>query len=326
LHLQSSGMAMHETSTRLTPMLRTRFAPSPTGLLHVGNAYSALQCQSWAESHHASLLLRIEDLDHTRCRPEYAEALLEDLRWLGIRWHGEVIRQSRRRGKYRQALNRLREMGVIYPCFCTRRSIQTEIEGMGVAPHLDEHADPYPGTCRNIPAGQRRRRVMTEQHAWRIDVGKAFQQLSESLTWRDGSGRMHPVTPMAIGDIVVGRKDIDFSYHLAVVVDDAEQGMTHVIRGEDLRHVTPLHRLLQALLGLSDPVYIHHPLLVDRSGKRLAKRNRATTLKQLATSGISPVKLRQYLMSCDPPVWPWQETDMDQLLKSLGERRSGGGS
>ncbi len=288
-------------------MLHTRFAPSPTGLLHVGNAYSALQCQQWAEKHHARLLLRIEDIDHTRCRPEYSLAIPEDLRWLGIHWHGEVIRQSDRIVKYRQALERLKDMGIVYPCFCTRRSIQREIASIGIAPHLDECADTYPGTCRSIDPSRSKQRMKNEHHAWRIDVGKAFHLLSIPIVWRDGSGRSHPVTPASIGDIIVGRKDIAFSYHLAVVVDDAEQEITHVIRGEDLIHVTPLHRLLQALLGLPDPVYIHHQLLTDNQGIRLTKRNHAIPLKQLTKLGIPPEKLRHYLLTAIPPVWPWPE-------------------
>jgi len=299
-------------------MFRTRFAPSPTGLLHVGNAYSALKCQQWAERQDAELLLRIEDIDHTRCRGEFTKAIVEDLNWLGVRWHGQPVKQSDRLGVYKEALRRLQKMGVIYPCFCTRRSIRREIASIGVAPHLDEHADPYPGTCKSIPPPRRQERISSEEYAWRIDVGLAFQSLSEPLVWRDETGGRHPVTPASIGDTVIGRKDIAFSYHLAVVVDDAEQGITHIIRGEDLRDIAPLHRLLQTLLGLPDPVYIHHPLLIDDQGKRLAKRNHSTTLKQLAELGISPKGLRHYLFNTTPPVWPWQEGDTSLILKELG--------
>ncbi|MFQ5355273.1 MAG: tRNA glutamyl-Q(34) synthetase GluQRS [Mariprofundaceae bacterium] len=298
-------------------MLRTRFAPSPTGLLHIGNAYSALKCQQWAEKNHAALLLRIEDIDHTRCRPEYRQAIPEDLQWLGIHWHGEVTRQSERIEKYRQALEQLKDMGIVYPCFCTRRSIQMEIASIGIAPHLDEYADTYPGTCRSIDPPRSKQRIINENHSWRINVGKAFRLLSNPIAWRDGSGRSHPVTAASIGDIIIGRKDIAFSYHLAVVVDDAEQEITHVIRGEDLIHVTPLHRLLQALLGLPDPVYIHHPLLADSQGRRLTKRNRAIPLKQLIKLGIHPESLRHYLLTTIPPVCPWNEENTDLILKHL---------
>jgi glutamyl-Q tRNA(Asp) synthetase len=297
--------------------LRTRFAPSPTGLLHVGNAYSALICQQWAERHGAELLLRIEDIDHTRCRPHYSDAIIEDLAWLRLNWQGEVRLQSKRHAAYRAALERLDAMGVLYPCFCTRKAIQQEIERMGAAPHAEDYGDPYPGICRRIDRHQGRERQLHERFAWRLDITAAMQQLGDSIAWHDGDGRSHAVTPSALGDMVIGRKDIGFSYHLAVVVDDADQGITHVIRGEDLKASTPIHRLLQALLGLPAPVYIHHPLLLDAGGERLAKRNRATSLKSLREAGIDAAALRRYLLA-DMPRWPFGEDDLVVVQKQLG--------
>jgi glutamyl-Q tRNA(Asp) synthetase len=281
--------------------LRTRFAPSPTGLLHVGNAYSALQCQRWAEQHHAELLLRIEDIDTTRCRPAYADALIEDLSWLGLHWQGPVRRQSEHAADYAQALARLRDMGIAYPCFCTRAEIRREIARMASAPHAGEQGEHYPGTCRHLSREERQRRMVQASFAWRLDAERARTIAGDELTWTDGHGRRHPVH---IGsDIVIGRKDIGFSYHLAVVVDDAIQGVTHVIRGSDLAESTGIHRLLQALLGLDPPVYIHHALLCDDEGQRLAKRHRGTTLRGLRQAGMTAEMLRACL-SHSPPRWP----------------------
>lgn len=280
--------------------LRTRFAPSPTGLLHVGNAYSALTCQHWAERHHAELLLRIEDIDTTRCRQEYAEALIEDLSWLGLDWHGPVRRQSEHTADYVHALERLRNDGLVYPCFCTRTDIRREIARMASAPHAGEH-DHYPGTCRHLSREERQHRMLQDAFAWRLDADRALAVTGDRLTWEDGHGRTHPVH---IGsDIVIGRKDIGFSYHLAVVVDDALQDITHVIRGSDLAESTGIHRLLQALLGFDPPVYIHHGLLCDRDGQRLAKRHRGTTLRGLRQAGMSAEALRACLAQ-SPPRWP----------------------
>lgn len=298
---------------------RTRFAPSPTGLLHVGNAFSALICRKWAESNGAELLLRIEDIDHSRCREEYAEQLLDDLNWLGIRFHGEPVRQSQRHQLYRAALERLDEMGVIYPCFCTRRHIQQEIERMGVAPHSEDHADPYPGICRIIDRHQSNERMESERFAWRLDVARAMDMIDSPVDWHDEHGRWHTASPIRFGDTVIGRKDIGFSYHLAVVVDDAEQGITHVIRGKDLYHVTAIHCLLQKLLGLPTPTYIHHELVTDREGKRLAKRNNATTLKSLREAGISAASLNRYLMRSEVPSWPFTSETPAEIRHLLEE-------
>lgn len=288
----------------------TRFAPSPTGLLHVGNAYSALVCQQWARRHHARLLLRIEDIDATRCREEYVRAIIEDLRWLGIEWHGKPRRQSEHMDDYRRALERLRAMGVVYPCFCTRGDIRRELERMGAAPHADEAIPPYPGVCRHLSAAERAARMERGRPAWRLDAAAALARVDADLAWRDGEGRAHPVAPAIGADVIIARRDVGVSYHLAVVVDDAIQGVTHVIRGEDLRPFAALHRLLQALLGLPETVFIHHPLILDENGRRLAKRHASTTLAGLRQAGVQPRMLRDSLLHASDFIWRGVQTDV----------------
>ena len=263
--------------------------------MHVGNAFSAIICQQWAEQQQAELYLRIEDIDHTRCKPHFSDQLLEDLQWLGLQWHGEVQYQSMRSALYDAALQQLYENKLIYPCFCTRKSILQDIERIGLAPHADEHNTPYPGTCRELAPDYARVRMQQQSFAWRLHIHHASMQVDAALSWLDEHGMATPVNLHQMQDIVIGRKDIAYSYHLAVVVDDADQGITHVIRGEDLRSSTPVHRLLQALLQLPSPIYIHHKLLHDPSGQRLAKRNQSTTLQSLRQSGIEPEYLRQHL-------------------------------
>ncbi len=297
--------------------LRTRFAPSPTGLLHVGNAYSALICQRWAEAHHAELILRIEDIDHTRCKSEYADAIVEDLGWLGLRWQSHVRYQSSHLNDYQQAMQRLRDMGVIYPCFCTRKQIAQEIARMASAPHADDAPTEYPGTCRNLPANEQQRRMQQEPFAWRLNMEKATAMVGNELTWRDDRSRIHAVH--LDHDIIIGRKDIAFSYHLAVVVDDALQGITHIIRGRDLASSTGIHRLLQQLLGLPEPVYIHHALLLKPDGERLAKRNQATTLNSLRRMGVDAHKLGDFLLGMATPVWPVAPAETGDIVRMLGK-------
>lgn len=291
--------------------LRTRFAPSPTGLLHVGNAYSALCCAQWAEQHDAELLLRIEDIDHTRCRPEFASAIIRDLQWLGIRWDSQVVYQHEHLELYQSAIQRLRTMDVLYPCFCTRRDIQQEARRMGLAPHLDDPAALYPGSCRRMPAMERRQRMQCEPFSWRLHAAQAMslatQKTGEPLSWVDLHGRHHPVH--LAHDMIVGRKDIGFSYHLAVVVDDARQGITHVIRGRDLESSTSVQRILQILLDLPEPVYLHHPLLLDARGKRLAKRHGATTLESLRQLGVDAAQLRDFLLNKSHGCWPFDSEE-----------------
>jgi len=297
----------------------TRFAPSPTGLLHIGNAYSALKCQAWAKKHHAELLLRIEDIDHTRCRSEFADAIVEDLSWLGVSWQPPVRFQSRYLQDYQQAIHTLREMGLIYPCFCTRKQIQQEIMRMASAPHAEDVTALYPGICRDLSLSEQHGRMQLEPFAWRLNIDKSLALVGEDINWRDGSGYVHVAN--IDHDIIIGRKDIDFSYHLAVVVDDALQNISHIIRGQDMEDSTGIHRLLQKLLGLPEPVYLHHPLLCDQGGKRLAKRNGATTLKGLRQMGVDAFKLRNFLSCAETLCWPFVQGDERKILNMLGKTR-----
>jgi len=305
--------------------LRTRFAPSPTGELHVGNAFSALLCQQWAEQHSAELLLRIEDIDFKRCRPEFADGLIEDLHWLRLNWQGEIRYQSQHTRTYRDALQTLRKQDLIYPCFCTRRDIQREIEAIGLAPHIADLPDHYPGTCRKLSVDEQLAGIAQGRpFAWRLNAGKALGR-SSGLFWLDGAGERHEVEG-AMHDAVIGRKDIGLSYHLAVVLDDAAQSISHIIRGDDLLGSTGLHRLLQALLDLPAPVYIHHPLLLDASGERLAKRNHAPSLRQLRTNGCRTDTLRALLLGKvgdRPPVWTdLADTNDERMVETMMNDRT----
>ena len=260
----------------------SRFAPSPTGRLHLGHAWSALQAHDRVRARGGAFLLRIEDLDATRARPEHVAGIEEDLRWLGLAWDGAVLRQSTRTAAYADALATLRGLGVTYPCFCTRADIAAASD----APHGT--AGPlYPGTCR---AGCDWARTAKEPHAIRLDVSAATDLTNpprpgKDLAFRDG-GAVVTADPARTGDIVLGRRDAPAAYHLAVVVDDAWQGVTHVVRGVDLREATHVQRLLQALLGLPTPAYHHHALVVDADGHRLAKRHNAPTLAAMREAGV----------------------------------------
>lgn len=262
----------------------TRFAPSPTGLLHLGHAYAAKVAHDLAKAEGGRFLLRFEDIDHTRVRTDYYGQIEEDLRWLGLAWDGPALRQSDRAPAYAAALTRLQEMGAVYPCFCTRREIEEEIARMVSAPHGPEGAL-YPGLCRGIPAGESAARLAAgDQPAWRLDASRAVEMAGE-LSFTDlRHGRIR-VDPGLLGDVVLARKDIGTSYHLAVVVDDAFQAVTHVTRGEDLLPSTHVHRLLQTLLGLPEPLYLHHHLVTDDQGVRLAKRADALSVRRLRESG-----------------------------------------
>jgi glutamyl-Q tRNA(Asp) synthetase len=267
----------------------TRFAPSPTGLLHRGHAFSALTAHEAARRAGGRFLLRIEDIDATRCRPEFETALLEDLAWLGMAWETPVRRQSDHLADYEAALGRLRDQGLVYRCFKTRREIAEDAQS---APH----GLPLPYTGSPLPAGEEADRLATGQpFAWRLSLAAARSLLGGfDLTFSE-DGVVHAADPGAAGDIVLARKDVGVAYHLAVVVDDALQGVTHVIRGEDLREATPVQRLLQVLLGLPEPEYHHHPLLVGPDGRRYAKRDRAETLAGIRAAGVSPAHLRAEL-------------------------------
>ena len=258
-------------------MITTRFAPSPSGRLHLGHAYSAAVGHDAARRTGGAFRLRIEDLDPGRCRAEFVEGIYEDLRWLGLNWDGEALIQSERTHLYAGALDRLRAIGLVYACFCTRADIAASL----TAPHGDA-GSAYPGTCRGL-ADDPQRRASTP-HSWRLDSAAALARHGLPQ-WTEHDGRSFIATPADIGDAVLARKDAPASYHLACVVDDAATGVTLVVRGDDLRASTPIQRLLQALLGLPAPSYLHHQLVLHDDGRRLAKRDQAPTLAALRAAG-----------------------------------------
>jgi len=275
----------------------TRFAPSPTGLLHRGHAFSALTAWTAARAAGGRFLLRIEDTDFTRCRPEYETALIEDLAWLGLDRDGPVVRQSERRAAYDAALERLRAMGVLYRCFRTRKELMALAGG---APHADDPSDAEAFTGGRLPAAEEEALLAEgKPFAWRLSLAAALDRLGgfERLTWVEETADpgIKTARPEALGDMVVGRKDIGAGYVIASVVDDASQGVTHVIRGEDLIHTTSIQRVLQALLELPTPIYRHHPLLLGPDGKRYAKRDGSVTLMALREAGVTPRELRREL-------------------------------
>jgi glutamyl-Q tRNA(Asp) synthetase len=269
---------------------RTRFAPSPTGRLHLGHALAAQVAHALARRLGGAFLLRHEDIDTTRVREEYYAAIEEDLRWLGFAWVGEALRQSSRLAAYDTALEKLRALGVVYPCYCTRRAIQDEVAAMLGAPQGPE-GPLYPGTCRGLAAAaQPRQQDPASTHAWRLDAHKAAA-LTGPLTFCDLRHGTLAVQPGLLGDVVLARKDIGTAYHLAVVVDDAYQEISHVTRGEDLLPATHVQRVLQALLGLPEPLYLHHPLLRDEMGRRLAKRHDSLAIATLRQAGMPAAAL-----------------------------------
>ncbi len=258
----------------------TRFAPSPTGELHLGHAYSAVLAHAAARGAGGRFRIRIDDIDGSRSREEFVAAALADLAWLGLDRDGDPVRQSDRLGDYVAALDDLRARGLVYPCFCTRADIAASLS----APHGPSGAT-YPGTCRNLSDAERARRMAAEPHCWRLDMTRAAA-LAGDLKWEEMEQGLRTAAPLAHGDIVLARKDAPASYHLASTLDDAAMGVTHVIRGADLIASTDIHRLLQALLGLPAPVYRHHALVCGPDGKRLAKRDAAASLKGLRDAGI----------------------------------------
>ncbi len=276
-----------------------RFAPSPNGYLHLGHALSALLNADRARTSGGRLLLRVEDIDATRCRPEYEAAIDEDLAWLGLRWEHPVRRQSEHYDEYRGALARLDAMGLIYPSFESRADIARQVTERGAQwPRDPDGAPLYPGSARSMaPAERDRRMAGSEPYALRLDMAAALAHTG-SLTWMEtgagpsGETGTIPADPSAWGDVILARKETPASYHLAVVVDDAAQGVTDVVRGRDLFHATAVHRLLQALLGLPQPRYHHHRLILDGEGRKLSKSTAATGLRELRAKGVTPVEIR----------------------------------
>ena len=267
--------------------MRSRFAPSPTGFLHWGHAYSACCAYAWAGNQPRSFVLRIEDIDRQRCRVAYVGALEEDLRWLGIDWHHAPWVQSQRLDDYQKALQRLQHAGVLYPCFCTRKQIVAEVTRSLHAPNGHHQGLPYPGTCRRLSASDRERRLVDgENHAWRLDVARALTLVAQPLRFYECGTGWIDAMPEAQGDIVLARKDCMTSYALACVMDDAAQGIEIVVRGEDLKPMTHTQRLLQALLNLPTPRYAHHRLLTDDSGVRLAKSAGSKSLRAAREDGV----------------------------------------
>lgn len=262
----------------------TRFAPSPTGRLHLGHAYSALLNARFAAQHGGRFIVRIEDIDGTRCRPELVDGIFEDLAWLGLAWEEPVRHQSRHMADYRAALSQLEAQGLLYPCFCTRKDIAAEVARSGAAPHGPD-GPLYPGLCKHLSLDERQARIASGMpYALRLHTDRAAEQAGP-LVWHDARAGEVPADPLSLGDVVLARKETPTSYHLAVTVDDALQGITHIIRGQDLFHATHIHRLLQALLGLPTPLYHHHGLLTDENGQRLAKRAGSPSLADLRAKG-----------------------------------------
>jgi glutamyl-Q tRNA(Asp) synthetase len=265
----------------------TRFAPSPTGRLHLGHAYSAAVAHWEAREAGGNFLLRIEDLDQTRSRPEFVAGIEEDLRWLGLDWDDEPLVQSERSAVYSDALEGLKALGLVYACFCTRSDIAAALS----APH--GQTVHYPGTCRALPDDAERRASLP--HCWRLDAAKALA-ITGLPDWAEQDGSRFTAAPDDIDDEILARKDAPASYHLACVIDDAASGVTLVVRGADLRASTPVQRLLQMLLRLPQPTYLHHPLVVHENGRRLAKRDLAPTLAAMRENGVDGQKLARDLL------------------------------
>ncbi len=265
--------------------LVTRFAPSPTGELHLGSAYSAWTGWHRAREAGGTFLVRIEDIDIRRCKRAYETAILADLEWLGFSWDGEVRRQSDHFADYGKVLDRLDARGLIYPCFCSRADIEREIAASANAPHGPD-GPLYPGTCRHLSSAERRQRLAAgREHCLRLDAGRAAQEAGPYHFVDETLGRVEG-EPGLMGDFVIARKDTPTSYHLSVTLDDHLQGVTLVTRGVDVLPSTHVHGLLQKLLGYDAPRYAHHKLLADPSGRRLAKRDRDLTIRALRESGM----------------------------------------
>jgi glutamyl-Q tRNA(Asp) synthetase len=293
-------------------MIVTRFAPSPTGLLHLGHAFAAITAHDAAFSDATvpgQFLLRIEDIDVSRSREEFVDAIVEDLHWLGLNWEEPVLRQSSRAEAYRRALGALEANGLLYPCFCTRKEIAEEVARAAEAPHYEfgrsaaggPDGPIYPGTCRGLTKAQcAARSDRRDPFVLRLDAAKAAALVGPLTFTERGAGPSGEhgtiaVQPALFGDVVLARKDIPAAYHLAVVVDDGFQGVTQVTRGNDLFAATHVQRLLQALLDQPEPQYAHHRLILDTQGRKFSKRDHAVTLKSLRESGVTPAQIRARL-------------------------------
>lgn len=282
----------------MSNVIVTRFAPSPTGHLHLGHAFAAITAAEAGER----FLLRIEDIDAARCRPEYERAIDEDLSWLGLSWEQPVLRQSSRLDAYGAALAALKGRGLLYPCFCTRREIAAEIARSVEAPHAPD-GPLYPGTCRALSEAERTQRSAGgEPYALRLDAKKAAEIVGPLFFDERGAGPEGEtgriaVDPLRSGDVVLARKKTAAAYHLAAVVDDAFQGVTLVTRGSDLFAATHIQRVLQALLGRPAPAYAHHRLILDAHGRKFSKRDDAVTLRALREAGVTPEAIRRRLFA-----------------------------
>ena len=274
----------------------TRFAPSPTGYLHLGHAYSAIFAQKLAKNASDQFLLRIEDIDPTRCRKEFEQGIFADLKWLGLDWLEPVRKQSEHLDDYLLALAKLDEENLVYPCFCTRAKITEEIERAGIAPSGYGEAV-YPGICKKLTAAEIEE--LTEKGqvpALRLDMAAAFRRTGV-IEWKDHEKGKVRSDPRVHGDIVLARKDIKTSYHLSATIDDHLQGITLVTRGEDLAGVTDIHRLLQEILNLNEPEYLHHKILNDKRGKKLSKRSSSTSIQSLRGAGYTQTEIINMIKS-----------------------------
>jgi glutamyl-Q tRNA(Asp) synthetase len=283
----------------MTTKFITRFAPTPTGLLHLGHAWSALIAHDRARAAGGGFVLRIEDIDQARCRPHFADAIMADLAWLGLEWDS-VLYQSSRMSAYAAAAQRLRQAGLLYPCFCTRAEIAREAAASLHAPQSDGSLR-YPGTCRALSSKARARRLSDEPHSWRLDAAAAFA-VTGPLWWQDEEHGSIACDPAAMGDLIIEGRGAIPSYHLAVVIDDAAQKVTHVIRGTDLFQSTHAQRILQAALDLPTPNYVHHALVCGPDGQRLAKRRGSKSLAEFRDTGCDPDALKAMLREGRFPV------------------------
>ena len=291
------GQGTGRTPDKGTPPV-VRFAPSPNGYLHLGHAYSAFANYSFAKRFGGRFLLRVEDIDHTRARHEFEQAIFEDLAWLGLDWPQPVRRQSEHLDYYKRHLQRLETLGVLYPCFCTRNDIRAAVDGKSSWPKDPDGSAVYPGTCRHLAQAERDKLLAAgKPAALRIDMQRTlamalYLQSAEGITWREFGEQETSVAiaadPGAWGDVILARKDIGTSYHIAVVSDDEAQGITDVIRGEDLLAATSIHRLLQILLGFRAPNYRHHRLLRDEADTKLSKSAQSQSLRGLREGGWTP--------------------------------------